>query len=561
MGAAKRGQGRAIKQDVFARVQRAWGESPFYQAQLKGPAPDRLLHHPVDPRAPDAALARALFAGRLSIGAESIDCEGEIERVWDLVAAPGPLHSFLHDFSWLRHASALGDPAVGPVRQLARAWLDRCEKWSPEAWTPYLTGERLTQLCAHSALVVRGGDALWRSRVLTSMARQTRHLARAGHRCESGYERLMTAAGLVLAGLCLPGCDEEGERGMELLRRELRLQIRPDGGHVSRNPSLQLAIVVRLQMILKALEARRMQAPGFLRHVIGRAAANVQFFRSGDGHLAVFNGGYEDDAKSILAALESVDPTVAPPVFARHSGFQRLETGRTLIVADASAPRAGSRFESAGSFHFSSGRARIVVNCGNGAHLPGDWGKALCQVAAHSTMSAEPASAGSALFSGGAVTHRRVEDGRGQLLEIERCLGGDERDGPRYVRRLFLATDGGNLRGEDRLKNPPAALAAGWRLRFHLHPGVKASLARDGRSVILALPTREGWRFRTNCPLLKLERSVYCGAGGLPIACEQIVLSPAGLEAGDARDMIVKWAFRKLDGVWSAEGKGVGSDR
>jgi len=60
---------------------------------------------------------------------------------------------------------------------------------------------------------------------------------------------------------------------------------------------------------------------------------------------------------------------------------------------------------------------------------------------------------------------------------------------------------------------------------------------------------------------LKLERSVYCGAGGLPIACEQIVLSPAGLEAGDARDMIVKWAFRKLDGVWSAEGKGVGSDR
>lgn len=562
MAAAKRGgYNRVVGQDMLARVQRAWGESPFYQAQLKGPAPDRLLHHPVDPRTPDPALAEALFKGRLTIGAESVDCEGEIDRVWDLAAAPGPLHSFLHDFSWLRHASALGQAATASARLLTQGWLDRCEKWSPDAWTPYLTGERLTQLCAHSGLVLKGGDALWRSRVLTSMARQTRHLARAGHRSGTGYERLMTAAGLVLAGLCLPGCDTEVERGLELLRRELRLQVRPDGGHVSRNPSQQLAMVVRLQMIQKALEARRTPAPGFLRHVIGRAAANVQFFRAGDGHLAVFNGGYEDDPKSILAAAEAVDPDIAPPVFARHSGFQRLEVGRTLIIADASAPRAGSRFESAGSFHFSSGRARIVVNCGNGAHLPGDWGKALCQAAAHSTLSTDPAAAGAPLFSGGLVTHRRAEDGRGQLLEIERCLGGGERDGPRYIRRFFLTADGDSLRGEDALIAAPAALAAGWRLRFHLHPGVKASLARDGRSVILALPSREGWRFRTNCPALKLERSVYCGAGGLPAACEQIVLSPGGLEAASPGDMVIKWAFRKLDGIWSAEGKGVGSDR
>src|SRR5690606_28270686 len=153
------------------------------------------------------------------------------------------------------------------------------------------------------------------------------------------------------------------EKGVELLRRELRLQIRPDGGHISRNPSRQLEIVVRLQMVLKALEARRMPTPGFLRHMIGRAAAHVQLFRSGDGRLAVFNGGYEDDGAALSSALTAVDEAAEPTGFARHSGFQRLEAARSVLIADIGAARGGATatggFQGGASFHFSSGRSRL----------------------------------------------------------------------------------------------------------------------------------------------------------------------------------------------------------
>lgn len=552
MPATRRGnQARAGRQDLVTRVQRVWGESPFYQAQLNGPAPDRLYHQPTDPRAPDRTLAEALFRGRLVIGAESVECEGEVERIWDLVGTTGPLHSFLHDFSWLRHAEAMGDAGARRARRLIGAWLDRCERWSPDAWTPYLTGERLTQLCCHAPLALRGEDALWRSRLLSSMARQTRHLARVCHRAETGYERLMAAAGLALAGLCLPGCEEQAERGLELLRRELRLQVRPDGGHISRNPSQQLAIVIRLQMVLKALEARRMTVPGFLRHTVGRMAANALFFRCGDGSLAVFNGGYEDDPKSLLVVRQALDDDSVPQEFARHSGFQRLEAVRAVVIVDVSQGRGPDRFDGSASFHFSSGRSRIVVNCGNGAHLSGEWGRALRQAAAHSTLSSDPPLM---LFGSGAIAHRRAEDMRGQFLEIERRANTETPGCPRHLRRLYLSAGGDDLRGEDAILYPSEALARAWRIRFHLYPGVKASLARDGRSVILALPNREGWRFRTDAPVVRLEKSVYCGAGGLPAATEQIVLAPDGLEVGEGEAIVVKWAFRRLDGAWGAEG-------
>ncbi len=542
--AAKSGAERSFFGAAAIRVQRAWGESPFYQAKLRGPAPDRLLHAPVDPLTPDRALGQAVLNGAFSFGVASVDSRGDLGGLWSAAPQSGRLYEFLQEFAWLRHVDALGAAAESSSRALLAAWLDRYEKWAPDAWEPALTAERLVNLCCNSALILKNADALWRSRVLSSMARQTRHLANVGHRAQSSWRRLTTASGLSLAGLCLPGCEEPAERGLELLRRELRLQLRPDGGHASRNPSLQLRLVIRLQMILKALDGRRLPTPPFLKHAAVRAAATVQFFRSGDGRLAVFNGGGEDDGRAVVAALQALDPGT-PTGFARHIGFQRLEAGRSLLIADVGETGSQQAFDGVSSFHFSSGRSRIIGNCGDGSLVSEDWRKALLQAAAHSTVSTEVVGGVSPFPAALAISHRRSEHAHGQLLEIERAFG--DRDGPRHIRRLYLSPSGDNLRGEDAFIALPTMLATGWRIRFHLHPTVKASVARDGKSVILALENYEGWRFRSNAPGLRLERSVYCGEDGALSATEQLVLGAFGLEAPVGGDIVVKWAVQRLE--------------
>ena len=262
----------------------------------------------------------------MALGDETLDCEGELDEIWDRASPGSALYSFLQEFSWLRHLNALGVGGKAPARTLMKAWLERYEKWSPDAWEPATTAVRLVNLCCYAPLILEGTDALWRSRVLTSMARQTRHLARSAHRAQARYDRLMTALGLAIAGFCLPGCEKPAERGLELVRREIRLQMLPDGGHISRNPSRQLSIVLRLQTILRVMQARELSAPGYLRHAAARANAIVRLFRCADGRLAVFNGGVEDDGNAVTAA-QSFDNDETAIGFARPYRISKAECG------------------------------------------------------------------------------------------------------------------------------------------------------------------------------------------------------------------------------------------
>src|SRR6201986_3656452 len=106
-----------------------------------------------------------------------------------------------------------------------------------------------------------------------------------------------------------------------------------------------------------------------------------------------------------------------------------------------------------------------------------------------------------------------------------------------HARQLFLAADGEDLRGEDRLTG---RAGQGFAIRFHLHPNVQASLAQDGNAVLLRLPGGAGGRLRMQVAVLSIAESIYVGAGGTK-KTRQVVLDGHVGSTG----AIVKWALRR----------------
>jgi uncharacterized heparinase superfamily protein len=536
-----------------------------YRWTLRGPSPEPSFISVIDQRPVRLQIANQLSTGVWSLAGVTLRTGGS--SPWGAAMPSEAFAEELHGFSWLRHfRTAPGDAAQPLARALLSGWFDRFSQYSELAWRPHVLGRRLISWLSNGKLICDNADVLWRQALTQHLAVQARHLARVAGFAPDGRPRITAALGLALSGLCLSEGGSRAVDGLDLLARELARQLLPDGGHVSRDPTTLLEIFADLVALHATLESTSQPVPEFLRNALDRIAPMMRMLRHGDGRLALFNGGEEGQEGFIDALLTRCGQSGAALSHARHTGYHRLEGGKTIVIVDAGAlPRGRDSADAHGgplAFEMSVGAHRLVVNCGAARRRGLEWRKAARDTAAHSTLQIGEESAIRVLEAGmlARLLGGRIADGPHTVKsaagdsEAGRWLWTNhdaylERFELLHERRLFLDTGGRDLRGEDRLvpdpRLPRPQEAQSFALRFHLHPDLRASLARDGRSVLLMLPNGDGWRFRASGGTVSLADSIYLGRSDAVRKTEQIVVSGTTNPAAELQ-AVVKWAFQSL---------------
>ncbi len=180
------------------------------------------------------------------------------------------------------------------------------------------------------------------------------------------------------------------------LIEELRRQILPDGGHISRNPGALIELLVDLLPLRQLFSARQLQPPQALNNAIDRMMPMLRFFRHADGNFAQFNGMGPTSVDLLATVLAYDDARGAPVSNAPHSGYQRIDAGSTALLMDTGRPPplALSQEAHAGclSFELSWKAHRLVVNCGLPAVNKENWRQVARATAAHSTVTFNDAS-------------------------------------------------------------------------------------------------------------------------------------------------------------------------
>jgi uncharacterized heparinase superfamily protein len=482
---------------------------------------------------------------------------GEIELAGELVRAPSPRWSppaagpewlaAWHGFGWIADAAAAGSHAREATRDLVESWIAENPGWKGLAWRSDVLATRIFAWVAYfDEIVKRDRDDPLRREMLTSLVAQLRHLARTASWEVTGAARLRSLKGLVTGMAVLGSSEPRLTRALKILERELATQILPDGGHLSRSPSLQLQVLQDLIDTRGVLRSAQIEVPAALKAAIERMAPMLRFFRHGDRRLALFNDSLEEDGVLIDLVLTRSETKGRAPPHAPDTGFDRLQAFKSLVVVDTGRPppRGFDDHAHAGplSFELSHERERIIVNCGAYRGPKPNWWRVARASAAHSvlvvadTNSVEIRADGSLGRTPTAIARERAEH-EGQQWVSATHDGYRERFGLIYARQLFLAADGEDLRGEDQLTGLPGAAFA---VRFHLHPSVQASLANDGNAALLRPPSGIVWRLRAAGAEMSLGESIYLGSGEAR-KTQQVVLSgtvPAG-------GITVRWAIRR----------------
>ena len=518
-------------------------------------APDQW---PGDPAAGQRLLNGA-FAAHGTVDAAIPDDD---DPPWQREGADPLWLADLNSFEWLRDLRDCGDPNGAAVAvQLVDDWMAREWCWSPLTWRRDVLAARLVVWIRHYDWLSEAADPGFGARFVQSLARQRTHLRRAARTNMVGHEAVAALKALIFADLAFLRDGKKFEKSLDhtlnRLARFVKRYVLHDGVVAERAPQVHVAVLRHLEDVRAALMSADRRPPAELLAAIDRMAPMLRFFRHGDGALTLFNDSHESEAWLIDVVLTQSEARGKPLVSAPHTGFERMQAGRALLIFDSGVPEpkaADSAFAGTLAFELGLGKERMIVNCGGGpADEPG-WGAALRATAAHSTLTLAEANSTEIVFSPRGTRYkaavRMVTGSRDEAegaIWIERSHDGySGRFGFLHQRKLYLAAGGDDLRGEDALLPAPKSSARKRRkpqifaVRFHLHPGVQATQLQDG-GILLRLPSGIGWRFAARGGEIRIEESIYFG-GPTPRRTRQLVVEGQTVAEG----INIKWAFRRV---------------
>ena len=521
-----------------------------------GRAPLRLVAVPRDHVPGDRKRGDALLAGRLILGNEAVAL-ADIE--FASVGTSGPLAREVQSFSWLRDlaASASREKGARLAEAIAGRWVIAHGTRIDEAWAPELWGERILFWTAYAPYMLSSRDPGYRSALLNTLARGAKHLDANADRAPPGLPRITAWAGLVVAALTIEGGLSRLSKGESGLMRALAAAQFEDGGLMSRSPSEQVLLVDRLGLLRAAYFAAKQGFPDALENAAAAALAALHGVTMGDHALSSWQGGNPGDPARLTALVDGCGLRARPLRQARGWGYQRLSALGTIIVVDAAPPpppkMAALGCASTLALEMSDGAQRLVVNCGGPGPvptaLPDELVQALRSTAAHSVLVLDDTNSTAILADGSLgkgvtdVVIERGEDNDSSRIEASHD-GYVKGFGLIHQRRLSLGNDGKEVRGEDRLiarGRRKIREAAPYAIRFHLAPGVEATVTADGMGAILRSASAPPWNFRCRGAMLQIEESLFIDGQGQPVPTLQLVV--VGEVSGVGGE--IAWQFRR----------------
>jgi uncharacterized heparinase superfamily protein len=550
--------GRAVMRQAAVE---AFG-APGYGLTLAGPKAEEFAASPRDFRPTEPAFGRSIAAGRFVFAG----CLFDAPPPGDPWSGGTPNRAFaveLHRFAWLPHLLALGEPGAREGRRLVLAWRRVFGEWSPFAWGRDVLPRRVFNLACGVRKLAQAGDESQAPVLADLLARQARHLVRIADEPASGTAQ--SAVAIAVAGTALAGRAGDGlvSQGMSRLNRALARTVMADGTHASRSPEAGLDLLFDLLTLDDALVQRGREGPEELTRAIDRLSLALRAFTLGDGRLACCQGGESSTMAKVAAAGAHEDPEAETPQVLAEGGYQRLQGQMLQVFVDAGAPVRGVFGAAAcaqpAALEVVCGRDRLITNCGWSPREPERQGFRLTP--AGSTLSLgegsvlQPLEGRLAAILGPRlegdpihVSANRQEDDGAILLELAHD-GWKNRFGLTHERSLYVDVRADELRGEDRLApiegNGARALAAPFAVRFHLHPEVQVSMARDRKSVLLRGGSGRGWWFRSDAPDVAIEPSVWF-ENGSPRRAAQITLRGVARTDTSTR---VRWKIAPAGGV------------
>ena len=286
----------------------------------------------------------ALRAGELRlIGVSRIIAEADEAGTasWasaDWEAAGAPLlwryHLYYWDWAWTLAGERLDPDAQAVFTAMWESWHSAVAPGRGSAWHPYPAALRAWSFCGIYRDLVRGGPIERPFR--RELAAHAGFLRRSLETDVGGNHLIKNLKALI--GLAVFFSDDVlMRRALGRLRRQLSVQVLPDGGHFERAPAYHCQVLGDLIDIAGLLGAAGTAEPAQLSTAITAMRRWLGTVLTPDGDVPLLNDGYPV-SRELLTAVRPSRPTAESLLVLPQTGLARAAVGRWHLLADIGPP-------------------------------------------------------------------------------------------------------------------------------------------------------------------------------------------------------------------------------
>ena len=505
---------------------------PILRWTWRGLADDAFAGELPEFRPADRDAVRDMMAGRYLLASKLVETGGASPFSLDVDHLDWWLN--LHGFAWLRHFRDVRDPGErGFARMLVLDWIGREGQFEADTWTPALCAQRVLNWLRHLPLLLDGATPPEAKTIQRVLGTQIQSLKLRGRLVRDPADALFAAIALLGAEYCDQSDSADVPLRVERLNALLADQLDTDGLHRSRNPRLQLQLLVELVSVRRVAGTVKSEAANELAAQIDRMHESLDALTLSSGEPVYFNGCGQLP-HDVLIAIQANGPGRK-----RRStvlgGYGIIRDGEAVVIADSGLRPPpgydGDAHAGALAFEFAHGSELIVGSCGPAPSDLPESRDLFRQGIAHSapTIEAEDAAP---------VPPVMALDTADHLLSIT-TSGYARRYGVDLERRITLLSEGTTLVGQDRMIAAAGGTPSGTiSIRFHLAPGIMVRRNRGEGIVRLVLPNGRVWSFLWEGASFREEESVRQSAYLGFNKTRQLVL-----EAEVKADAEVAWIF------------------
>ena len=427
-----------------------------------------------------------------------------------------------HKFLWLNLIDRKGDQKN--LKKIIYIWMLKNSKYQKKIWETSTLSARIISWILNIDIILNNSTFDFKKNFLNSIVIQSNHLKK-NIRFEKNFlKRVEILTAIILSGLVFKEYEENFQIGVKELESLVKNVFDNDGFPLSRNPNDLLFYSKYLILCKEVIKDSQKHVPEFLEDIIEKNLVCLNYIKTPNYHLPLFNGATILELSQINRYLENTKPKNITKD--NYGGLFKIKHKGHLIFIDIGGTpqkKFSNSYQSGPlSFEYFIDDIKIISNSGFGGSISKKAETLSRLTACQSTLTLNDTSVtkfeqnelvkkvfGNSIKSNFKSFDLTTKNENG-LLGCSATNNGYEKSfGCTHKREIYIDKENNYLKGIDHILKKKDGYPVRYSFRFHVNPELTVVKTMSGNGALIRISKNKSLLFTIKDENLELEKSIF----------------------------------------------------